>query len=257
MKRIEPGKAWGFVGTLSLIALLINSRFARPVNSDSGFTQPQFLPQPSHRQVEPEKTRATRRDTEDAATASRKAAEIAAAEHTKLLERYLNPGTYTRKAGTKTVAIVAVSEDGKFNRAVSAGIVSRLKGDSIEILPSLFTAEFVSDGLFSRTCNDSRQITKALDLVKFLDVLLLIRQRVGYSSNNASLQNVITANMQLEVMISAVGAPDQSQAWTLTANGAGFTRNDARQLAEERLLKQIAKDPRLSLTQITSDTQNQ
>jgi hypothetical protein len=254
MKRIETGKAWGFVGTLSFIALLINSRFAGPVISDS--TQPQFLPQPPQQRVEAEKIRATQKDAEDAATASRKTAENAAVEHTKLLERYLNPGTYARKSGVKTVAIAAVSEHGKFNRAVNAGIASRLKTDSIEILPSLFTSEFVSDGVFSRACNDSSQITKALDLVKFLDVLLLTRQRVGYSTNGASLQNVITANMQLEVMISAVGAPNQPQAWTLTANGAGFTPNGARQLAEERLLKQIAKDPRMSLSQITSDTQN-
>jgi hypothetical protein len=110
----------------------------------------------------------------------------------------------------------------------------------------------VSDGLFSRACNDSHQISKALELGKFLDALLLARQQVRFITQDASLQNVITANVQLEVTISAVGVPDQVQTWTLAATGAGFTQNAARLLAEERLVKQIANDPKLSPSQISS-----
>jgi hypothetical protein len=52
--------------------------------------------------------------------------------------------------------------------------------------------------------------------------------------------------MQLEITAFSI-ADGQSQSWTYVANGAGFKQSEARQMAEERLIKQIANDPKMSL----------
>ena len=61
------------------------------------------------------------------------------------------------------------------------------------------------------------------------------------------MENVITATVQLEVAVIPVAGNGQSKTWTLTANGAGFKPGDARAMAEERLIKQIASDRKMSL----------
>jgi len=135
---------------------------------------------------------------------------------------------------------------GKFNPAVSGAISARFKPEGAGIVPALFTPEFVSDVLFAKAFDDPSPILKKLELANSTDFLLLARQQVQYSQD-PSLENVMTANLRLEVMMLPVAAPDQPEAWTLSATGAGFTQKDARSLAEERLIKQIAKDPKMSL----------
>ncbi|MDR3459421.1 MAG: hypothetical protein P4N60_18495 [Verrucomicrobiae bacterium] len=72
------------------------------------------------------------------------------------------------------------------------------------------------------------------------------RETVSYETN-ADLNNVITANMTLEIATLPVTGQNQSQSWTLSANGTGFRRGDARVMAEERILKQIETDTKMSL----------
>jgi len=73
----------------------------------------------------------------------------------------------------------------------------------------------------------------------------LARQTVQYSSD-PSLENVITATMNLEIEVLPVAGRGQTQKQLLTASGAGFKNEAARDMAMERLLKDIAKNPKLS-----------
>ena len=52
--------------------------------------------------------------------------------------------------------------------------------------------------------------------------------------------------MKLEVVRLSVATPGQTQAWTFTANGAGFNNQAAQSMAEERLIKQISDDKKTS-----------
>jgi len=185
------------------------------------------------------------RQAAEAAAASQRAIQEAAAKHAQFLARYLNPG-FARKPGMEMVAIVVASEDGRLNRTVSAALTDHFKSQNAEILSSFFTPEFVSDGLFNTVIGGSGDLSRQLELANTLDSLLLARQQVQYSTN-PDLLNVITANMQLEVALMPIAGNAQGQSWTFTANGAGFNRAAARQLAEERLIRQIAKDTKMSL----------
>jgi hypothetical protein len=154
----------------------------------------------------------------------------------------------TRKPGARTAAVVVATEDGRLNRTVTAALASRFTGEAVQILPSFFKPEFVSDGLFNNTFNGSEEISEKLELAHSLDTLVLGRQDVQYSENPA-LDNVITATMRLNVAFLSLSSKGDSQKWAFTSYGPGFTKEVARQRAEERLIKQITADTKMSLQQ--------
>ena len=47
-----------------------------------------------------------------------------------------------------------------------------------------------------------------------------------------------------------MGASGTSKTWTLNVSGAGFDRRAARAMAQERILKEIANDKKMSLGSI-------
>lgn len=190
---------------------------------------------------------------EEAEAARQKAAEEAAAEHAQYLARYLNSG-FVKKSGLETIAVVVASEDGTWNSAVNAALIKRFKNEPVQIVSSFFKPAFVSDGLFAEAFSDSNDLFNKLELSKSLDGLLLARENVGYATNS-SLENVITATMQLDIETLPIGSQLQNQTWTFSANGSGFHKADARAQAEERVIKQILTDTNMTL--IDSVNQNQ
>jgi hypothetical protein len=180
-----------------------------------------------------------------AAQAAEQAAQQAAAEHARFMAMYVDAG-FARMAGTKTIAIVVASENGTRNKDVCAALINRFKKEPVQLVSSFFKPAFVSDGLFNDAFANSNDLFNRLELQKFLDGLLLAREKVQYSSN-PSLQNVITASMELDVKTLPIGSQADKQTWTFTAAGAGFTQADARAQAEERLIKQITNDTKMTL----------
>ena len=187
--------------------------------------------------------------------AARQEAENVAAEKVRFLEQYLHVGI-NRKPGRKAAAIAVASEDGKPNLAVSAALASHLQTDMVEILSSFLKPEFISAGLLDDGFSDSSALSAKLELAKSVDALLLARQSVQYSID-PSLENVITATMKLEVLIKSPDGNDPGRIWTFRANGAGFKQSDARSLAEERIIRQISTDTKMSFTGIFPANQNQ
>jgi hypothetical protein len=183
------------------------------------------------------------REMEREATAQ-KAVQDAAAEHAAYLAQYVNSSS-PRRPGIEAVAIVAASEDGKLNRAITTALVNRFQTEPVEIAHSFFKPAFVSDGLFSDAFAGTGDILNKLELSKSLDALLLARQEVQYSSN-PSLENVITATMQLKVVELPMTGDADSKSWTFTVSGAGFKQEEARAMAEERLIKQITTDTNMT-----------
>ena len=178
--------------------------------------------------------------------AAQKAAQDAAAAHAQYLARYLNTG-FSRTLGSKTIAVAVASENGTLNSTITAALESRFQRESVRILSPFFKPEFVSDGLFNDAFTGSGHIFNKLELAKSLDGVVLAQQNVRYTQNTA-LENVITATMQLKVAVLPVSGQGDGKIWTFTAYGPGFTKEVARQTAEERLIKQIAADTNMSLT---------
>jgi hypothetical protein len=255
-----------FFGVLAIVALIINCCFWLPKRVSESREESRVTAQPPPT-IPPEATPVRREASptaslvvasppaEDPAIVARRAAEAAAEARKNYLDRYLNSGI-ERKTGTSLVAVVATSEDGKIERDVGRALAARLKTNGVEIVGSFFKPEFVSDGLANEMFSESTALKKKLELGKSLDGLLLARQTVGYSSN-PSLENVITAEMSLDVIVQTTSEPGESQTWMLHASGAGFNRTAARSLAQERICKQIAASTNLSLTTILAAKQAQ
>ena len=227
MNRINPKRVTVFVCVMATIAIFIYSA-------------------QSYREQQKAATIVQQQRAMENEAAAHQAVQDAAAEHAQYLARYVNTG-FSRKSGSETVAIAVASENGTLNRAVTAALVSRFQSGPVQILSPFFKPEFVSDGLFNDAFTGSGEIFNKLELAKSLDALLLARQEVQYSTN-PSLQNVVTATMQLKVTVVPVSGRGDGKTWTFTAYGPGFTKEVARQAAEERLIKQIADDTKMSLT---------
>ena len=180
-----------------------------------------------------------------------RAVQEAAAKHAQFLARYLNAGL-PPKRDMRTVAIVVATEDKVLNRAVTEALARHFKTGNVEIYPSFFNPEFVSDSLFDDIFDGSGDYLNKLELTKSLDGLLLARQEVRYTSN-PSLENVLTATMKLNVVTLPIAGQVNTKKWTFTAAGAGFKQQDARAMAEERLIKQIDTDTNMSLNLINQN----
>jgi hypothetical protein len=239
--RSDKSKLWIFMGCLFVMALVINFFFYSQSRSSKAAAAQKLLDEAAAiARQETEVTEAAAR-----IAAARMASERVVAEHAAFLRRYLNAGT-ARKPGVEIVAVAVSSETGELNRAVGTALALHLKTPVVETLSSFFKGEFVSSGLINDAFNDSGMTFRKLELAKTLDGLLLGRQQVQYSTN-PELLNVVTANMQLELELIPLAGNAQSESWTFAANGAGFNRQNARQLAEERLIKQIETDTKMSV----------
>jgi hypothetical protein len=170
----------------------------------------------------------------------------ATATHAAYVAQYVNSG-FSKQAGIESLALVTVNSDGNSDSAVGTAIANHFKSDTVSISTSFFKSEFVSDKLFASVFDGSTELLKKLDLANSLDGLLLARETVQYTKNPASLDNLITANMTLDVQVVPVSGSIQNKSWKFIATGAGFSKTEAESNAEERLIKKISSDTTMSL----------
>ncbi|MCI0560624.1 MAG: hypothetical protein MN733_19225 [Nitrososphaera sp.] len=257
-ENIEPWQTWIFIGSLALIAITING-IVRPYRPEMPLervtTREPVATQTDERTRSAGSSESSREHSTlppvavsrqssfvqppEPIRVSEKTPEELAAERAKYLARYLNPG-FVRNAGAEMVAVAVAGEDGKLNGSLGRAIASHFKSGTIQTSSSLFTPQFVSDGLFAQALEDLHSVATNLEFTSLLDVLLLANQRVEYSTN-PSLENLITASMELEVTALSVKRRGENQTWRFRGNGAGFKQGDARAQAEERIMTQITK----------------
>jgi hypothetical protein len=180
--------------------------------------------------------------------AALKAEQDAAIAHAQFMAQYEDTN-FTRTASMELIATACATENGTMNEAVSAALASRFKTGNVEVTSSFFKPTLVTEGLFGDVFNGSGDIVRKLELAKYLDGLLLARQDVRYSTNT-DLNNIVTADMHVQIEALPISGLVESQSWTLAAKGTGFNTADARMQAEERIIKQIGDDPTMSLKQI-------
>jgi hypothetical protein len=180
------------------------------------------------------------------ATAQKLSQESAVA-HVQFVAQYVNSG-FTKTPGVKSLALVVANQNGSFDPTIGEALKSHFKSDSIKISTSFFKPKFVSEGLFTNLFDGSTDILKNLDLPNSLDAVLLAREAIQFVNNPASLDNVLTANMTLEIQVVPVSSGIQNTTWKYTATGAGFSQFEAEANAKERLIKHINTDTTLSLS---------
>jgi hypothetical protein len=181
-----------------------------------------------------------------AGEARKKATEDTAAEHARLLERYLN-SRFTSKPGVAIIGVAIESETGTINPTISHALAQRLESGDVQLLNSFFKPDFVADRFVASIFSGDTGIFDRLELTNWLNGVLIGRQTITYSKNTA-LDSTITANLRLQVMVLPVGLARDSQSWALSANGVGFNENDARLQAEDRIIHRIESDSTMSLS---------
>lgn len=216
MKRITPNRAVLFIVVMTAVAFVV------------------YLP---HYRREQQRTQAAVQEQRMAENEAQRA---------EYMTRYVDV-TSVKKPGIQTVALAVASADGKPDRAVEGALARRFQSSTVQILPSFFKPSFISDGLFTSALNGTDDIPQRLELTKSLDELLLARETVEYSTNGPDLENVLTATMRLDITAIPVDGNAAVQTWSFTAAGSGFSQTAAQAMAEERLVKQITEDRKMSL----------
>jgi hypothetical protein len=242
-----------FLVSLAALALVINYCFYQ--NTSFGYSiphqRPVILPatQPpvgiDNAAAAREAEAAASRMAAEEAEASQRAIREAAEKHAAFLARYLNTG-FSRKAGEEMIGLSVASDDGQSGRMLKNALVGHLQKDGVQILPDFLKTDFVSDGLFDDAFGGSPEVARKLELATVLDAFVLVRVSVTFSKN-PDLLNVITATMNVEIVLTPISPNIENHSWSFTAAGAGFKREDARALALDRLLKQIERDTKMSL----------
>jgi hypothetical protein len=166
----------------------------------------------------------------------------------KFKELYLNvsPERQPEKQG---VAIVVAGADGKLNATINSAIARKLRSDSIQIFPAYFTPQFITDGLFTKTINGDTAMFRKLNLTETLSALVLARETVQFTQD-ASMENLITATIKLDVVAVDVKGQFSPDTWTFTAHGPGFIKAVAVTAAEERIVKEITKATNFNLSML-------
>ena len=227
MNRITSRRVALFIGVMTATAVIV------------------YLPLAGCRQRRAE-TAAERQRAAEQEAAARIAATNAIAEHAQFLARYTDTA-FTKKPGTRSVALAVDFGDRKPDRVMTDALVQRFQADTVQLLPTFFKPPFIADGLFGSTFNGSDDLFKKLELAKSVDELLLARASIEYSTNGPDLQNVITATVRLDVADIPVAGNSKGRTWLLTAAGAGFSQMTALAAAEERLVKQVSGNTNMSL----------
>lgn len=237
MNRINPIRVVSFVCVLVVFTILIRA------------VQSHRAEQKATAAAQVEQKAAVKKADEiaqiNAEQSRQKAVQDAAADHERFLTKYVNTNI-TKRAGSQMVAVAVASETRSMNHAIGAALVNHFKAQRVQLTDSFFKPELVTEGLFDAAFNGDSGLFNKLELAKSLDALLLARQEVQYETN-ADLNNVVTAAMHVEIATLPVAGQIESHSWTFSANGAGIRRADARMQAEERIIKQIEADTKMSL----------
>jgi hypothetical protein len=127
-----------------------------------------------------------------------------------------------------------------------------LSKSGLKTTPSLFKPTFVTDGLFEKAFAGDYDAMRKMSLTNFAPGILLARQTVDYTTN-PNLQDTVSAAMGLEISAVSTHEMRAVSSISLRSVGAGFSREEAKSAAEERLLQQLAGGALSKINQALSE----
>jgi hypothetical protein len=156
----------------------------------------------------------------------------AAVELATYRERYITANSSFDRA------VLIVDEKGNQNLPLSSLIADALRQKGAKTTVSFFKPAFVKDGLFAKAFIGQGDALDRLPLTNTIHNFVLGRQNVTYKPN-PELSGVITATMKLDLNAGVMDGLRSSASQSLQSIGAGFTEDEARTLAEERIISQL------------------
>lgn len=162
-----------------------------------------------------------------------------AREREDFLNRYLLSRSFLNRPESQEVAVLVIDEGNRVNRDVNQKIKSVLKNKGLNATASLFSDQFISDGVFDRIFEGDAEKVKKLELLKHTDYIILGKKTVAFSEN-PDMQNMITARTIVEFRIISAKTGVIEDSFTISEVGAGFSKATSEGLAIERILKKLS-----------------
>jgi len=153
------------------------------------------------------------------------------------LGKYLNLSV-TNHPATKEISIFILDETFKERHDIEQTVASSLKTKELNPVLALFKNPFVQDGIFENMFSGDIGKIKELQLEKRTDYIILGKKSSSYKIN-PELQNIITADVSLELKVFSVEKGVIINSTILSAAGAGFSNSDAEKRAIELLNSKI------------------
>lgn len=221
----------------------INNEKLKPVTSDVVFQIEKQLKADVEKRVQEEQRKreeALKLEQQKQEEVKRIEERREAQKQEEFLNRHLLSRSFINKSETQEVAVLIIDKDNKIIQNVSQEIASRLKGKGFNVTASLFTGQFVSDGIFENIFNGDAGAINKLKLANHCDHIILGKSSVNFIKN-PDMQDMITAkaSIRFHLISSKTGAIEDS--FTISEVGAGFSESTAEDLAIERILKKFGE----------------
>ena len=84
-----------------------------------------------------------------------------------------------------SIAVMVADENGMPNESLAQSICTILDTNGLTTTASLFTPDFIADGLFGQMLSGSKEAFDKLELTNTVQAVMLARQSVEYSTNSA------------------------------------------------------------------------
>lgn len=163
-----------------------------------------------------------------------------AQKHEDFLNRYLINRSFINRPESQEVAVLVVDESNKVSHEITQKIASILKTMRLNVIASLFTGQFVSDGLSQKIFEGNAGEVKNLGLLKHIDHIVLCKKTVKFTEN-PEMQNMITAHTVIEIHIISAKTGVIEDSFTVSEVGAGFSKAAAEDTARERIFKKLTE----------------
>jgi|TARA_Y100000031_G_C8231255_1_gene391005 hypothetical protein len=166
--------------------------------------------------------------------AKRLTEEKAAQERVAFLNRYLSSRSFTNRPESSEVAVIIIDTEKQANHDTSQKIADSLKAKGINTTSTLFSDQFIFDGLFEKIFNGNSSEIKKLELSKYSDKIVLGKSTVTFTEN-PEIQT-ITARLTINFCIISSKTGSIKNRFSLSEVGPGFSKTAAQDMAIERIV---------------------
>lgn len=137
-----------------------------------------------------------------------------------------------------SIAVLIVDEAQKQNMALSYSVAAFLSRGGTKTTLGLFKPAFILDGHFDEAFAGQSDALNRIPFPKAARTLLFGRQSVRFSTNSDTpLFILATVSLDINVISATTRQPFFAQ--SLVAKGPGYSTDEARRIAESRLLEQL------------------
>lgn len=171
---------------------------------------------------------------------AKRAQENNAQERENFLNRYLLNRSFTNRHESHEVAVLTIDEGNKVSHDITQKFASLLKAKGFNVTASLFTIQFISDGIFEKIFNRDTGEAKKLELIKHADYIILGKKKVTFTEN-PDMQSMITARAVVEIHIISAKTGVIEDSFSISEVGAGFSKSTSEGLATKRIIKKLSE----------------